>query len=85
MKYLFIILWLNVLVRTSSPKAFCPERCLCRNGANPAGPVVSDGKMDIDTDIDTGWYVKCGGSDTNKIISIKEIEFGEIESQISHL
>lgn len=36
-------------------------------------------------DGDHGWYVKCGGTDTNKIISIKEISFGEIEDQITHL
>lgn len=38
-----------------------------------------------DADIDSGWIVKCGGTDTNKIISIKEIQFGEIEDQIAHL
>lgn len=62
------------------PKAFCPERCICRKADG-----TPDSRVEIDAEIDSGWIVKCGGTDTNKIISIKEIEFGEIEDQISHL
>lgn len=49
-------------------------------------PYVLSGKsFENDADIDSGWIVRCGGTETNKIISIKEIQFGEIEDQIAHL
>lgn len=83
MRALFLLL-LGVLMLAGAqpPKAFCPERCICRKAD---GADFADSKVEIDTEISTGWIVRCGGSDTNKIISIKEIEFGEIEDQISHL
>lgn len=66
-----------------SGTAFCPERCICRK-ADGANGQLSD-SLDQTTDTENGWAVKCGGTDTNKIISIKEISFGDIEDQITHL
>lgn len=48
----------------------CPERCTCK-------PI---------SDAAPRWLkVKCGGSSTNKIISLKELDLASIRSDVQHL
>uniref|UniRef100_A0A336MNL9 CSON014661 protein n=1 Tax=Culicoides sonorensis TaxID=179676 RepID=A0A336MNL9_CULSO len=89
--FILLLFVSGIITIYASPKTICPERCVCRKAGGTTTTTIesssgTDGKsFENDADIDSGWIVKCGGTDTNKILSIKEIQFGEIETQIAHL
>lgn len=85
--WIVFVVGLQLLVEiqiVGSGTAFCPQQCTCTK-ADAHSNRGQAATHEIDDVIDTGWIVNCSGSDTYRVVSIKEIVFNEIENQITHL